>query len=328
MAEHLVTVERILVTGATGYIGRHVLARLRTMGWRIRATHRKGNVDVLPHVEWLDVGDIGPGTDWSDALRGVDVIIHLAGRAHSTRSSANDKLAEFRLVNVGGTEQLARKAKDAGVRRLVFVSSVKVNGERTVTPFAESDPPHPEDAYGISKLEAEETLLSIQQHTHLEVVIVRPPLVFGAEAPGNFGRLLRAVKRGIPMPFGAINNRRSLLNVHNLVDFLLMCCEHPRVARQTFLVSDGYDISTTDLLLRLAIGMGVKPRLFPVPANWLRVAGRALGRGPEIDRLCSSLQVNTAKARDMLRWQAPISLEEGLISTAREFMRREILHHG
>lgn len=306
------------MTGGSGYIGRHLLARLGATGRHVRATRRNASVEWPEAAEWIDVGDIGPETDWRPALRDVELVVHLAGRAHKMRDSQADSLAAFRHVNTAGTERLARSAGGAGVRRMLFVSSVKVNGERTdALPFTETDSPRPEDPYGISKLEAEQAVMAIADETTMEVVIVRPPLVCGPDAPGNFARLLRAVSSGLPLPFGGLHNRRSLVNVENLVDFLMVCGEHPHAAGEIFLVSDGEDISTADLVRVLAEGMNRRPRLVPVPESLLRLAGRLTGRADSVDRLCSSLQVSTAKAREMLGWRAPVGAREGLASAAR-----------
>lgn len=265
----------------------------------------------------MEVGDIGPATDWTTVLNGVDCVVHLAARAHVMDDSAPEPLAAYREVNVAGTRRLAEQAAAAGVRRLVMVSSIKVNGERTApgAPFLFSDPPAPEDAYGLSKWEAEQALWLVAAETGLEVVVVRPPLVYGPGARGNFQRLLRWVARGLPLPLGAVENRRSLVALDNLVDLLRVCIDHPAATGQTFLVSDGEDLSTPELIRRLAAAMGRKPRLLPVPPALLRLGGWLLGRSGEVARLLGSLQVDIAHTREILGWTPPISVQEGLRRT-------------
>jgi nucleoside-diphosphate-sugar epimerase len=260
------------------------------------------------------VGDIHELTDWQAALRGVDTVVHLAARVHVMNDSAVDPLAAFRRVNVDGSLNLARSAYLAGVRRYVFMSSVKVNGEATQTgqPFSESDAPHPQDAYGQSKYEAEVGLQRIATDTGMEVVIIRPPLVYGPGVKANFASLMRAVQSGWPLPLGAICNQRSLVALDNLVDFIVTCITHPRAANQTFLVSDGQDLSTPELIRGLARAAGVPAQLWPVPVWLLGAAARLLGREDALQRLCGNLQVNSNKANDLLDWSPILSVEQGL----------------
>lgn len=255
-------------------------------------------------------GDLVEGANWQHALAGVDAVVHLAARVHVMREAAADPLAEFRRVNVAASLKLAREAARAGVRRFVYLSSVKVNGESGT--FTEGDRPAPEDAYGISKHEAEVGLRQIADETGLEVVIIRPPLVYGPGVRANFRALMRAVARGIPLPLGAIDNRRSLVAVDNLADFTLTCIDHPAAAGELFLVSDGEDLSTTDLIRRMARAMGRPARLIPVPAPVLMAAAALVGKRDAARRLTESLQVDISKARQLLNWVPPISVDEGL----------------
>ena len=246
-------------------------------------------------------------------MSGVTAVVHLAARVHVMRDTAADPLSEFRRVNVDGTLNLARAAAAAGVKRFVYLSSLKVNGESGT--FAADDPPAPQDAYGISKHEAEAGLRMIAAHGTLEVVIIRPPLVYGPGVRANFAALVRAIARGIPLPLGAVRNLRSLVGIDNLVDFILTCIGHPAATNETFLVSDGEDLSTTDLARRLARAMGRRARLIPVPAAALMLMATAIGRRDVAERLLGSLQVDISKSRRRLAWNPPISVDEGLRRT-------------
>lgn len=308
----------VLITGASGFVGRALCARMVALGTRVRGASR--SLTELPSgVESCAAGDIHATTDWGEALAGVSVVIHPAARVHIMRDSAADPLAEFRSVNVAGTLNLARQAAAASVRRFVFISSVKVNGETGL--FSESDAPAPEDAYGISKMEAEQGLRSIADETGMEIVIIRPPLVYGPGVRANFRSLMRTVARGWPLPLGAIDNRRSLVGLDNLVDFIITCLRHPRAANETFLVSDGEDVSTPELVRRLARAMGRPARLIPVPVWMLHAGATLFGRGAAVRRLCGSLQVDTAKARQLLGWTPPLTLDEGLRRAVQEYVR-------
>lgn len=302
---------KILVTGATGFVGTALLRRMTADGrLSVRAAVR-GEARALPAaVECVQMGDLMDVTNWQPALSGIDAVIHLAGRAHVMRETVSDPLAEFHRVNVAATEKLARDAAAAGVRRLVYLSSIKVNGEGGR--FTDADQPKPEDPYAVSKHQAELGLRRIASETALEVVIVRPPLVYGPGVRANFRALMRAVARGIPLPFGAVDNRRSLVAVDNLVDFVLTCVEHPAAANDTFLISDGEDLSTTDLIRRLAKAMGRPARLIPVPVPFLLAVATALGKRDVARRLLGSLQVDISKAQRRLDWTPPMSVDEAL----------------
>lgn len=315
----------ILVTGATGFVGKALVSRLlKESTFRLRAALRSGKSDVAVALECVVVGDLALDTDWSKALDGVDAVIHLAARAHVMREATTDPLAEFRRVNVEGTLNLARQAASAGVRRFIFVSSIGVNGNRTTfEAFSEADQPNPREPYAVSKWEAEEGLKSLAAESGIEVAIIRPPLVYGPNAPGNFGRLYRLVQRGLPLPLGAISNRRSLVALDNLVDLIVTCINHPAAANQTFLVSDGEDLSTPDLIRRLARALDRPARLFLVPTAVLMVGGLLLGKREEAARLCGSLQVHITKARKALGWTPPVSVDEGLRRTAEHYLQQK-----
>lgn len=308
---------KILVTGANGFVGQALCAELIHRQYRVNAASRQA---IMEHTEVcpFQISDINAQTDWSLTLLSVDTVIHLAARVHIMNDSAVNPLVEFRKVNVDGTLNLARQAANAGVKRFIFVSSVKVNGESTNegNPFIEDDASNPQDAYGISKLEAEQGLLQIAQQTGMEVVIIRPPLVYGLNVKANFASMLKAVKQGIPLPLGVIKNKRSFIYVENLVSFIILCVQHPLAANQTFLVSDGHDLSTTELLRECAYALGVKSRLLPVPQKALEVIASMLGKRDVVQRLCGNLQVDITKARTLLGWIPPISISEGLKRTA------------
>lgn len=318
---------RILVTGATGFVGNAVLARTALdPTLQLRGAVRRAAVSLADGVEPVAVGDLAPDTNWAQAVSGVDAIVHTAARVHVMRDSAADPLAEFRRINVAGTVNLARQAADASVRRFVFISSIKVNGERTLPgrSFTANDVPAPIDPYGISKHEAEQALRELAQELGLEVVIVRPVLIYGPGVKANFLSMMRWIDRGIPLPFGALSNQRSLVALDNLVDLIMTCLHHPAAANQTFLVSDGEDLSTTELLRRTAAAMGRRARLIPVPALALRTAARLLGRADFAQRLCGSLQVDISKTRELLGWAPPVTVDDALKQTARHFTEQRI----
>lgn len=305
---------RLLITGARGFIGRAVCAGLSERQERVRGVVRNMPECGFGQYELIELGDIGPATDWSGALKGVQVVIHLAARQQVRHYSAADGLAAFRAVNVEGTLNLARQAVAVGVKRFLFVSSVKVNGECTQTgrAFTEVDPPKPQDAYAQSKYEAELGLREIAAATNMQIVIIRPPLVYGPEVKANFAALMRAVQRGWPLPLAAVHNKRSLVALDNLVDFILTCVHHLQAANQTFLVSDGHDLSTAELVRGLALAAGVPARLLPVPVWMLRAGAALLGKGDAVQRLCGNLQVDISKAHNLLGWMPPVSVEESL----------------
>jgi len=312
--------ETVLVTGANGFIGRALCGVLAASGRRVRKAVRMP-VPGLPDA--VVVGDIGPDTDWRTALEGVSGVVHLAARTHVLRETATDPLAAYRKINVSGTERLARSAAAGGIRRLVIVSSVKVSGERTEErPFTEDGAPRPEDAYGVSKWEAEQALSRIAAETGLEVVALRPPLVYGPGVKGNFLRLMNLVARGVPLPLGAVDNRRSLIYTGNLAGAIVKALDAPQAAGRTYLVSDGEDVSTPDLVRGLARALGVKPRLLSLPLSALDLGARLAGRRAEVARLTRSLQVDSSRIQRELGWRPPFTLAQGLELTAKWYHAR------
>lgn len=304
-----------LITGADGFVGKKLSLVLLRQGHAARSAVRSAN-SSLENV--AVVGSIDKETDWNSALQGVEVVIHLAARVHVMNDDAGDPLEEFRRVNVAGTERLARSAAQCGVRRLVYVSSVKVNGEATYgdRAFTESGGALPTDPYGISKWEAEQVLRRVAQETGLEVVVVRPPLVYGSEVRGNFAQMLVVLSEGIPLPLASVHNLRSLIYVGNLIDALIVCATHPKAAGQTYLVSDGDDVSTPRLLELLGEGIGCSARLFAFPPALLKLAGRIIRKSNQIERLLESLRVDSGKIRRELNWTPPFTLQQGLKETA------------
>ena len=308
----------VLVTGATGFVGRHVVAALCDAGCRVRAAVRRppaGAATWPASVETCEVGELGPGTDWAAALAGIDAIVHAAAHVHVMRPGPEDD-ATFERVNVQATQRLAGQAAAAGVRRFVFISSIMVNGEDSGPhAFRAEDDPHPVNAYARSKLAAEALLLRSATGPVPRVAIVRPPLVYGPGAGGNFARLIRACARGWPLPLAAVDNRRSLISVWNLADFVLLLLWHPQAPGRVWLVSDGEDVSTPDLLRRTAAAMGRRAQLVAVPTAFLNGMARFAGLGPELRRLTGTLTVDAGPARRELGWSAPLSLDAGLART-------------
>ena len=305
----------IVVTGGSGFIGSALLAALRHAGIAAKGTSRHPDTR---RGELVAVGAIDGQTDWHRVLEGVRVVVHLAARVHVLPAGSSDGLDQYRLTNVAGTARLAEQAAASGAERFVFVSSIKVNGETTDgAPFSETDAASPVDPYAVSKYEAEQTLKAIAARTGLETVMVRPPLVYGPGVKANFLRLMRAVDRGIPLPLARVDNRRSLIGITNLVDFLIQCATRPEAAGETFLVSDGEDISTPALIRRLAHALGRAPRLWPVPVGMLAAGARMLGQRGAFESLCGSLQIDISRAREVLGWHPVKSLEEELGETVR-----------
>jgi len=314
----------ILVTGATGFVGSCLVAKLSQMAdLCVLGAHR---VD-LPFVDYPSavVGDINNDTDWRTVVHGQEVVIHSAARVHVMDDNSFDPLTEFRQVNVDGTLNLARQAAAAGVRRFIFISSIKVNGEGTTVgaPYHVDAQPAPVDPYGISKMEAEQGLRTLATETGMEVVIIRPVLVYGAGVKANFLSMMHWLHKGVPLPFGAIHNRRSLVALDNLVDLIVTCIDHPAAANQIFLVSDGEDLSTTELLRRMGVALGKPARLLPVPSWMLEAGATMLGKKALSQRLCGSLQVDISKTRELLNWTPPVSVDEALRITAKHFLEQQ-----
>ena len=359
----------VLVTGANGFIGRALCKRMLADGYQVRgAVRAERQMTVLPSgVERVQIGNIGPKTDWSKALVCIDGIVHLAARVHVMHDSAADPLSAFRRVNAAGTKRLAQQAAEAGVKRLVYISSVKVNGEKTEVEsrgqrsgiktnsgiegfrnlgiegrkgrrsavyaklrrarevrgqggepkqfFSEKDVPEPQDPYAVSKWEAEQVLNDIAGKRGLEIVILRPPLVYGPGVRANFLRLVKLVKRGIPLPFGRVKNCRSLIYIENLVDAIVTCMTNPNAAGKTYFVSDREDVSTPDLIRRIAAASGRRALMLPVPVWMMRMAGRIIGRSDELERLFGSLTVDISKIHGELGWKPPFTMMEGIRET-------------
>ncbi|UVL38915.1 SDR family oxidoreductase [Pseudomonas sp. B21-040] len=314
---------KILVTGASGLVGSALVTSLaKFSGYDVFAAVRSNGVTFPPNITTRTVGDLRSGTSYRGALADVDVIVHAAARVHVMSDQESDPLAMFRLVNVAGTVNLALQAADCGVKRFIFLSSIKVNGESGgSTPFTPEDPPAPSDPYGISKFEAESALLKISEETGMEVVIIRPPLVYGPGVKANFLSMMNWLNRGYPLPFGAIFNQRSFVAIYNLVDLIQVCLEHSNAANEIFLVSDGKDLSTTELLRHLGRSLGKPARLVPVPV-WLMKPVLVLLRKRSLSvRLFDSLQVDISKTQKLLRWSPPVDVDKALELTAEHFLR-------
>jgi nucleoside-diphosphate-sugar epimerase len=311
----------ILITGVTGFIGSAIARCLvERQDICIRGVSRNLAPKPIVGIEAI-AADLVKDTDVSELLKGIDVVIHTAGRAHVMREYAADPLVEYRRANVDLTVRLARQAASAGVRRFVFISSVKVNGEKTILgfPFTADQTPGPKDSYAVSKCEAEIELFNIAEETGLEIVVIRTPLVYGPGVKGNFATMIRWVRKGIPIPLGAVHNCRSMVALENLVDFIVLCADcsrSPRAANQVFLVSDGDDVSTTDILRRVAWAYGVKPRLVPVSVSLIKGIASLLGKAEVADRLLGSLVVDSSKVRELLGWRPVVSMEEQLTKMA------------
>lgn len=312
----------ILVTGADGFVGGYLCEQLLLKGFRVKAAvckkFRCGSVPL--GVEVVEIEPIGFDTDWTTAIDGVNIVIHLAARVHAVKDAAADPLVEYRRVNTHGTETLAKAAQMYGVRRFIYMSSVKVNGEGRNTPYTENDVPQPEDSYGISKFEAEQILREISIRSGLEFVILRPTLIYGPKVRANFLKLMRIVSSGFPIPFGSINNLRHFVYIGNCVDATIACIDHPKAVGETFLVSDDRRVSTGELVRLLALFMGVKPRLFPFPVSILKTIGDLLGKKDEVIRMLCSLYIDNSKIKKTLGWEPPYSIEEGIRETVKWYM--------
>lgn len=301
----------ILLTGATGFLGRRLLHSLCAKSdFNLTAAVRRSF--QFPATNIFAIGDLNARTDWSNVLCDQQVVIHTAARAHIMKHEAAESFVEYQRVNVHGTLNLARHAAGAGVKRFIFISSIGVNGNLNSQPFTEDDAPNPASFYAQSKLEAEVGLWEVQRETGMELVIIRPPLVYGPRAPGNFGNLIRCIGSGVPLPLGAIHNKRSLISIDNLIDLIITCIENPAAANQIFLAADGEDLSTTELLQGVAKAAGISSCLIPVPSSVLMFVAGFLGQKSTAQQILGSLQVDINKARYLLGWKPPLSVEEGL----------------
>ncbi|MGZ5029199.1 MAG: UDP-glucose 4-epimerase family protein [Methylobacter sp.] len=311
----------LFLTGATGFVGSALTADLVSLGYSIVAGVRKPVVSLPSEVRQQVVGDLSADTDWRTALIGISVVVHLAARVHVMNDKSSDPLEAFQQMNVDATLNLARQAAQSGVKRFVFISSVKVNGEETTgKPFTAFDEPAPLDPYGQSKLEAEIELRELSHVTGLEVVIIRPPLVYGPGVRANFLRLMQFVKMGIPLPLGIIHNRRSMVALDNLIDLLITCTHHPAAAGQTFMVSDDNDVSTSELICMIAAAMGKRPLLLPVSAGIITGIAALLGRSAVANRILGSLQVDITQTKSILGWKPVVTMQESLNKTVAHFL--------
>lgn len=316
----------VLVSGANGFVGRPLCAELLRQGQSVRAAVRLARSDSSPieNIETVSIGEINGETDWTEALQGIKVVVHLAARVHVMKDNAADPLDELRKVNVEGAWNLARQACDAGVQRFIFISSIKVNGESTPLgrPYTPEDRPAPMDAYGISKSEAEYVLRQLADESGMEMVIIRPPLVYGPGVKANFHSMMHWLNKSVPLPLGGIHNKRSFVALDNLIDLIVTCIDHPAAANQTFLAGDGEDLSTTELLQRLGQALGKPAKLFSMPIRVLKIGAILLGKRDMAQRLCNSLQVDISKACDLLGWQPPVTVDEALKKTAADFLQK------
>jgi nucleoside-diphosphate-sugar epimerase len=319
---------KILVTGANGFVGRALVAHFLDLGHTVRATGRASQVKQggpvsRPGFEYVGGYDFDVDANWMPVLAGVDVIVHAAARVHHADAGHASALPAFRQVNTRATLDLARQAQQAGVRRFVFISSVKVLGESTApgAAFRADDRPRPIDGYGISKHEAEQGLLGMAQSGGMEVTIIRPPLVYGPGVRANFRSMMKWLGVGIPLPLGRITNRRSLVGLGNLVDLIGVCLDHPGARNQVFMAADGADLSTPELLRHTARALGREARLLPVPVSWLRLGASLFGKQDMLQRLCESLQVDIEKNRQLLGWTPPNTVDQELARTAAAFLR-------
>ncbi len=310
----------ILVTGSTGFVGSRVVELAREHDWTVIPVVRK---QIEPLTNRLVIPFIDASTDWSGAFEGVDCIVHCAARVHQMNESEQDALAAYQEVNTLGTLNLAKQAAEAGVKRFVFVSSIKVNGEFSELnlPFEPNLKNTPQDPYGLSKYEAEVELAKLSKETGLEVVIIRPPLVYGPGVKANFLSMMRLIDKGIPLPFGAIKNQRSLVYLDNLSSLILTCCEHPVAPGHTFLASDDHDVSTTQLMQTIAHAMGKSPRLIPIPMSWIQAGSSALKKKHIAQRICGNLQVEIGLTKEILGWKPPVSFEQGIKRTVEAYLK-------
>lgn len=314
---------KIFITGVNGFVGRSLTLKLMDENYVVRGCIRTGSAIEALSIHELFQKEISVNENWSQAMSDIDVVIHTAARAHVMNETAIDPLREYRSVNVDGTLHLAREAAAAGVERFIFISSIGVNGNFSTLSFNELDKPQPKEPYAISKYEAEQGLLKIAHETSMEVVIIRPPLVYGLRVKANFLSIIEWVNRRVPLPFGAINNQRSLVALDNLVSFIIHCIDHPKAANETFLISDGEDVSTTELLRKVAKAFGKKALLIPIPVWLMALVAKLVGKSDVANRLFGSLQIDSSKARKLLGWKPVITMDEQLKKIADEYLNEK-----
>jgi nucleoside-diphosphate-sugar epimerase len=311
---------KLLVTGGNGFVGQKVVQMAQTCKFDVLKQQRSASAE-----EGVVICDITGDTEWSSFLSGVDCVVHCAARVHQMKESLVDARQAYQQVNVDGTLHLARQAAQAGVKRFIFISSIKVNGEFSPEgkPFIEKVDSAPTDLYGQSKYQAELGLKEIASQTGLEIIIIRPPLVYGPGVKANFATMMKWVKKGIPLPLGAVKNQRSLVYIDNLVDLIITCCDHPNAAGEVFLVSDGYDVTTTQLLKSIAYHMECPARLLPIPTSLMTTCFRLMGKQALAQRLFGSLQLDITKTTDKLGWKPPVSFDRAIHQTVQDFLQRE-----
>ncbi len=314
-----------MITGATGFIGEKVVEHLLKLGHEVRACSRTLDTRKPSGFDLFKIDNLSENTKWNDALNGIDVVIHTAARVHIMDDSAAEPLTEFRKVNTKGTLALAEQAAEYGVKRFIFISSVKVSGEETefAKLFKENDEFIPSDPYGLSKYEAEQGLIKLAKETDMEVIIIRPPLVYGPSVKANFATMMSWVNKRIPLPFGAVQNKRSFVAIENLVSFIIHCMQHPKAANEVFLISDGEDVSTTELLRKVATAFGKKPLLLSVPVRLMTWVAKLLGKQDVANRLFGSLQVDSSKAHQLLGWEPVITMDEQLKKIADVYLTKQ-----
>jgi UDP-glucose 4-epimerase len=320
--------QKILITGATGFVGcalcQHLVTQKINIKISITAVVRKYNHSLPVSVQQIKIDDLTANIDWLSLLKDIDCIIHLAGRAHIVKECITDPLAAFRQVNTQATLHLATQAAKQGVRRFIFLSSIKVNGEETQLhqPFQVTDKIAPLDPYGISKYEAEQGLQEIAVNSALELVIIRPPLIYGENVKANFLKMMQWVQRGIPLPLGAVKNKRSLLALDNLLDFITLCIHHPKADNQIFLLSDDHDLSTIELLRALATSLEKPLILLPVPVSLLLKGAEVFGKRGQLARLCGSLQIDLSHTKKQLAWKPTITTDNAVQKTVESFLKK------
>lgn len=307
----------ILVTGASGFVGQKLILVLIAQGHSVTAITRDTNQNFYG-CKTIHF-DLSSTTDFGDSLRGINVVIHLAGRAHVLNEMSHEPYQTYADINIGATKNLALQASRSSVKRFIFLSSIKVNGEETTNlAFNEDNTPNPQDDYGKTKLEAERELMQIVSGSRMEAVIIRPPLIYGKGVKANFKNLIKLCQLKLPLPFGAIHNKRSMIYIENLIDFVMVCSMHPRAANETFLVSDDEDVSTTRLIQTIRISLAKPSLLVPVPQSWLVFSLKMFGKESLATRLCGNLQVDISKAKQLLNWKPPFTFEQGIQRTTQE----------